>query len=192
MAPWIWASTWSGSKGSPSPSARQSPARLSAGSGPRNARALLNYLLSPKPDIIGSLLKQDVVLDGAVLKASMVISGADASGRAGVDDVAAATLQCLLDTVPASLAGVVFLSGGQSEIEATAHLDAMNRMGGTPWPLSFSYGRALQAPALAAWSENPADNVALAQRRLLHRARMNGLAALGEWTQAMETEDAER
>ena len=103
--------------------------------------------------------------------------------------MAAATLQCLLDTVPASLAGVVFLSGGQSEIEATAHLDAMNRMGGTPWPLSFSYGRALQAPALAAWSENPADNVALAQRRLLHRARMNGLAALGEWAQTMESDD---
>ena len=66
---------------------------------------------------------------------------------------------------------------------------AMNRMGGTPWPLSFSYGRALQAPALAAWSENPADNVALAQRRLLHRARMNGLAALGEWAQTMESDD---
>jgi len=84
---------------------------------------------------------------------------------------------------------VVFLSGGQSDVEATAHLDAMNRIGGTPWPLSFSYGRALQAPALAAWSENPAANVAVAQGRLLHRARMNGLAALGAWTQAKEAED---
>ena len=89
----------------------------------------------------------------------------------------------------ASLAGVVFLSGGQSDIEATAHLDAMNRIDGTPWPLSFSYGRALQAPALAAWSENPADNISIAQRRLLHRSRMNGLAALGEWAQTMESDD---
>ncbi|MEJ2402596.1 MAG: fructose-bisphosphate aldolase class I [Xanthomonadales bacterium] len=139
--------------------------------------------------LFGQLYTQDVVLEGAVLKASMVISGADADDRAGVDDVAAATVQCLLDTVPASLAGVVFLSGGQSDIEATAHLDAMNRIDAAPGPLSFSYGRALQAPALAAWSENPADNVAEAQRRLLHRSRMNGLAALGEWAQTMESDD---
>jgi fructose-bisphosphate aldolase class I len=139
--------------------------------------------------LFGQLYAQDVVLEGAVLKASMVVSGADATGRANIDDVASATVQCLLDTVPASLAGVVFLSGGQSDVEATAHLDAMNRIGGTPWPLSFSYGRALQAPALAAWSENPAANVAVAQGRLLHRARMNGLAALGAWTQAKEAED---
>ncbi|MEJ2299191.1 MAG: fructose-bisphosphate aldolase class I [Woeseiaceae bacterium] len=139
--------------------------------------------------LFGQLYTQDVALECAVLKASMVVSGTDAQDRADVDDVAAATVQCLLDTVPASLAGVVFLSGGQSEVEATAHLDAMNRIDGTPWPLSFSYGRALQAPALAAWSENPADNISIAQRRLLHRSRMNGLAALGEWAQTMESDD---
>ena len=137
--------------------------------------------------LFGQLYAQDVALEGAVLKASMVVSGADARERASVDDVAAATVQCLLDTVPASLAGVVFLSGGQSEIEATAHLDAMNRIGAAPWPLSFSYGRALQAPALATWSGNPQGNVAAAQEKLLHRARMNGLAALGDWEEALES-----
>jgi fructose-bisphosphate aldolase class I len=136
--------------------------------------------------LFSQLYDHGVGLEGAVLKASMVVSGAGAEERAGIDDVASATLQCLFDTVPASLAGVVFLSGGQSDVEATAHLDAMNRMGGAPWPLSFSYGRALQAPALHTWSETPAGNVAAAQRKLLHRARMNGLAALGEWQESME------
>lgn len=133
------------------------------------------------------LFYQGVGLEGAILKASMVISGAGADERADVEEVASATLQCLLDTVPASLTGVVFLSGGQSDVEATAHLDAMNRLGGAPWPLSFSYGRALQAPALKTWSENPAANVAAAQRRLLHRARMNSLAARGEWEEGFES-----
>jgi fructose-bisphosphate aldolase class I len=137
--------------------------------------------------LFNQLYAQDVLPEGAVLKASMVVSGADASDRAGIDDVAAATVQCLLDTVPASLAGVVFLSGGQSDVEATAHLDAMNRLGAAPWPLSFSYGRALQAPALATWSENPSANVAAAQRKLVHRARMNGLAALGDWEERLES-----
>jgi fructose-bisphosphate aldolase class I len=137
--------------------------------------------------LFNQLYAQDVLPEGTVLKASMVVSGADASDRASIDDVAAATVQCLLDTVPASLAGVVFLSGGQSDIEATAHLDAMNRIGAAPWPLSFSYGRALQTPALATWSENPSDNVAAAQRKLLHRARMNGLATLGDWEERFES-----
>jgi fructose-bisphosphate aldolase class I len=139
--------------------------------------------------LFGQLYHQDVMLEGAVLKASMVISGADAADRAGVEEVANATVQCLLDTVPASLAGVVFLSGGQSEIEATAHLDAMIRIGETPWPLSFSYGRALQGPALTTWAENPAGNIAAAQRKLAHRAHMNGLAALGEWEERLESGD---
>jgi fructose-bisphosphate aldolase class I len=81
---------------------------------------------------------------------------------------------------------VVFLSGGQSEEEATAHLDAMNRIGGLPWPLSFSYGRALQAPSLKLWGEDPAANVAAAQRKLAHRAKMNGLAATGNYDQSLE------
>ena len=137
--------------------------------------------------LFNQLYDQGVVLEGTVLKASMVVSGSEASDRAETEEVANATLQCLLDTVPASLAGVVFLSGGQSDVEATAHLDAMNRMNAAPWPLSFSYGRALQAPALKTWSENPAGNIAAAQRKLLHRARMNGLAAVGDWDEQLES-----
>ena len=91
--------------------------------------------------LFNQLYDQGVVLEGTVLKASMVVSGSESSDRADTEEVANATLQCLLDTVPASLAGVVFLSGGQSDVEATAHLDAMNRMNAAPWPLSFSYGR---------------------------------------------------
>jgi len=136
--------------------------------------------------VFSELFEQNVLLEGAILKASMVISGSDARERAGVDDVASATVQCLLNTVPAALTGVVFLSGGQSDLEATAHLDAMNRMGDLPWPLSFSYGRALQAAALTTWGENPAGNVAAAQRKLVHRAHMNGLAALGRYEPSME------
>ena len=136
--------------------------------------------------LFNQLYEHNLLLEGTILKASMVISGSKASERADVDEVAEATLQCLLNTVPAALGGIVFLSGGQSDTEATAHLDAMNRMGGLPWPLSFSYGRALQAPALATWGENPAGNVAAAQRKLAHRARMNGLAALGRYDSSME------
>ena len=136
--------------------------------------------------LFNQLYEHNLLLEGTILKASMVISGSKASERADVDEVAEATLQCLLNTVPAALGGIVFLSGGQSDTEATAHLDAMNRMGGLPWPLSFSYGRALQAPALATWGENPAGNVAAAQRKLAHRARMNGLAAMGRYDSSME------
>jgi fructose-bisphosphate aldolase class I len=136
--------------------------------------------------LFNQLYEHNLLLEGTILKASMVISGSKASDRAGVDEVAEATLQCLLNTVPAALGGIVFLSGGQSDTEATAHLDAMNRMGGLPWPLSFSYGRALQAPALATWGENPAGNVAAAQRKLAHRARMNGLAAMGRYDPSLE------
>lgn len=136
--------------------------------------------------LFNQLYEQNVLLEGTILKASMVISGSEAEVRADVDEVAEATVQCLLNTVPAALGGVVFLSGGQSDTEATAHLDAMNRMGGMPWPLSFSYGRALQAPALQTWGENPAGNVAAAQRKLAHRARMNGLAAMGRYDPSLE------
>jgi len=136
--------------------------------------------------LFNHLYEQSVFLEGTILKASMVISGSEASKRAGVQEVAEATIQCLLNSVPASLAGVVFLSGGQSDVEATAHLDAMNRMGGLPWPLSFSYGRALQAPSLKIWGENPKDNVGRAQAALAHRARMNGLAATGRYEDSLE------
>ena len=132
------------------------------------------------------LYDQNVLLEGTILKASMVISGSEADNRAGVQEVAEATVQCLLNAVPAAVGGVVFLSGGQSDEEATAHLDAMNRLGDFPWPLTFSYGRALQAPALKVWGENPAANVAAAQKRLAHRARMNGLAAMGQYEASHE------
>ncbi len=138
--------------------------------------------------LFAQLYDQNVMLEGTVLKASMVISGSEASDRAGVEDVAEATVDCLLNAVPAATAGVVFLSGGQGDVEATAHLDAMNKMGDMPWPLSFSYGRALQAGCLKTWAADPKGNREKAQKVLLHRARMNGLAALGEWSE--EEEDA--
>jgi len=136
--------------------------------------------------LFDQLYEQNVLLEGAILKASMVISGSEASNRAGVQEVAEATIECLLNSVPAALAGVVFLSGGQSDVEATAHLDAMNRIGGLPWPLSFSYGRALQAPSLEIWGADPAENVPKAQAALAHRARMNGLAASGKYEDSLE------
>lgn len=132
------------------------------------------------------LYEQNVLLEGTILKASMVISGSEASSRAGVQDVAEATVQCLLNAVPAATAGVVFLSGGQADQEATAHLDAMNKLGAFPWPLSFSYGRALQAAALSVWGENISANAAAAQKRLAHRAHMNGLAAVGAYDASQE------
>lgn len=136
--------------------------------------------------LFNHLYEHNVLLEGTILKASMVISGSEAAERADVGEVARATVQCLLNAVPAALAGVVFLSGGQGDEEATAHLDAMNRLGSFPWPLSFSYGRALQAPALGTWGENPAANVSAAQARLAHRARMNGLACTGRYEASLE------
>ncbi|MFP4207959.1 MAG: class I fructose-bisphosphate aldolase [Wenzhouxiangella sp.] len=136
--------------------------------------------------LFAQLYEQNVMLEGTVLKASMVISGSEAEDRAGIEEVAEATVDCLLNAVPAATAGVVFLSGGQGDVEATAHLDAMNKMGDMPWPLSFSYGRALQAECLASWAADPKGNREKAQQILLHRARMNGLAALGEWSDEEE------
>jgi fructose-bisphosphate aldolase class I len=131
-----------------------------------------------------ALAAYNVSLEHTILKASMVVSGKDCPRQAGVDEVAERTLRVLKRTVPAALPGVVFLSGGQSDVSATAHLDAMNRMG-APWPLTFSYSRALQNPALKTWRGNAA-NYAAAQQAFAHRARMNGLAAEGKWTQGHE------
>ena len=113
----------------------------------------------------------------------MVISGKSCLNQAGVEEVAERTVRTLKRTVPAAVAGIVFLSGGQSDEVATQHLNAMNRMfaGKLPWPLSFSYGRALQQPSLKAW-KGSSGNVAAAQAALLHRARMNSLASLGRYT----------
>jgi fructose-bisphosphate aldolase, class I len=102
-----------------------------------------------------------------------------------VQEVAEATVRCLHDNVPASVPGIVFLSGGQSDEAATAHLNAMNRLGPQPWQLSFSYGRALQAPALKAWKGEPA-NAPAAQRAYYHRARLNGAARFGRYSEEME------
>jgi fructose-bisphosphate aldolase, class I len=140
-------------------------------------------------EVFAALRRHRVRLDGMLLKPNMVLSGSDAPIQAGVTEVAEATLAALRDCVPASVPGIVFLSGGQSDEAATAHLNAMNRLGGAPWQLSFSYGRALQAPALKAW-KGEAANAPAAQRAFLHRARLNGAARTGSWTEAMETADA--
>ncbi|KRA17877.1 MULTISPECIES: class I fructose-bisphosphate aldolase [unclassified Lysobacter] len=134
--------------------------------------------------LFGALYEQSVMLEGTILKASMVLPGSTCDEQASVEEVAAATLQCLKSTVPATLPGIVFLSGGQSDEAATAHLDAMNRMGPNPWPLSFSYGRAMQSAALKLWSQDLVNNVASAQQTVFARARDNGLAALGQWQSA--------
>lgn len=131
--------------------------------------------------LFASLYEHNVMLEGTILKASMVIPGTTSGEKASIEEVAAATLQCLKSTVPATLPGIVFLSGGQSDEDATAHLDAMNRMGAKPWPLSFSYGRAMQSAALKLWAQDLAGNVDAARKTVFERARDNGMAALGQW-----------
>lgn len=130
-----------------------------------------------------------VVLEGTLLKPSMVLSGTHCSVQAGIEEVAEATVRCFRRAVPAAVPGIVFLSGGQSATVATAHLNAMNAIGNCPWELSFSYGRALQAPTLEAWGENPADT-AKAQNTFYHRARCNGAARYGKYTEQMESRAA--
>ena len=132
--------------------------------------------------LFSALREQGVMIEGTILKASMVISGTECADQADVEEVAAATLHCLRSTVPATLPGIVFLSGGQSDEKATAHLNAMNQMGEQPWPLTFSYGRAMQSAALKIWGKDPTGDTTEAQKTVFDRARANGLAALGEWT----------
>ncbi len=134
--------------------------------------------------LFGALYEHNVLLEGCILKASMVIPGKQCAEQASVEQVAEETLHCLRSAVPASLPGIVFLSGGQSDEAATAHLNAMNQMGPNPWPLTFSYGRAMQQAALSLWSQDIAGNFAAAQRTVSQRARANGLAALGRWNSA--------
>ena len=135
------------------------------------------------------LFEAHVMLEGMVLKPNMVISGKKCSKRASIEEVAEKTVTVLKICVPAAVAGIAFLSGGQSDEEATAHLDAMNRIGGLPWRLTFSYGRALQAAPQKAWS-GKAENVAAGQRAFTHRARMNSLATNGEWKADLEKKAA--
>ncbi|MGD9784090.1 MAG: class I fructose-bisphosphate aldolase [Hyphomicrobiaceae bacterium] len=126
-----------------------------------------------------------VKLEGMVLKPNMVIAGQKCAKQASAQEVAEKTVRCLKATVPSAVPGIAFLSGGQSDEAATEHLSLMNAIGGLPWNLTFSYGRALQAAALSAWGGKP-ENVAAAQRAFSHRARMNGLAAMGKWSGKLE------
>jgi fructose-bisphosphate aldolase class I len=135
------------------------------------------------------LFHQRIALEGIVLKPNMAISGKKNGKRAGVDEVAEKTVKMLKNCVPGAVPGIAFLSGGQSDEEATAHLDTMNKIGGLPWKLTFSYGRALQHAPQKAWSGKN-ENVAAAQRVFTHRAQMNGLASRGQWKQDLEKKAA--
>ena len=135
--------------------------------------------------LFAHLDKYRVNIKGTLLKPNMVTSGKESSEQAGIEEVAKKTLDCLVKNVPQDLPGITFLSGGQSDILATAHLDAMNKIGGFIWKLSFSYGRALQAAALKAWGGKQ-ENVFISQDELSHRAEMNKLASLGQWNEKLE------
>jgi len=130
-----------------------------------------------------------VALEGIVLKPNMAVPGKKSSKKASVQEVAEKTVRLLKNCVPGAVPGIAFLSGGQSDEEATAHLDAMNKIGNLPWKLTFSYGRALQAAPQKAWA-GKSENVAAAQGAFSHRAKMNGLAALGQWTADLEKKAA--
>ena len=140
-------------------------------------------------EVFQQLYYQRVALEGMVLKPNMVISGKKCGKQASVDEVAERTVKILKRCVPSAVPGIAFLSGGQSDEEATAHLNAMNAKYELPWALTFSYGRALQAAPQKAWS-GKGENVALAQKAFTHRAKMNGLAAVGKWTAELEKKAA--
>ena len=132
-----------------------------------------------------TLMRHRVHLEGMILKPSMVVSGKENPRQAGVEEVAERTIRCLKRTVPAAVPGIAFLSGGQSAVSATEHLNAMNKLGPHPWQVSFSYARALQDPAIKAWKGESA-NVATAQKIFRHRAKMNGAARSGSYTKELE------
>ncbi len=136
--------------------------------------------------VFSELYQADVLLEGMILKPNMVIAGKDCSDQARADQVAELTVRCLKSTVPAAVPGIAFLSGGQSEKQATENLSLMNAMGNLPWTLTFSYGRALQQAALNAW-QGKDENWEAAQAAFSHRARMNGLAARGKWSADQDT-----
>jgi len=139
--------------------------------------------------VFNALYEHRVVLEGMLLKPNMVLSGKDCPHQASVKEVAEATVRCMKHVVPAAVPGLVFLSGGQSDQQATEHLNAMNQLPDLPWQLSFSYGRALQAPVLKAW-KGDAANVAAAQQAFHHRASCNSKARFGKYTEEMETAKA--
>ena len=139
--------------------------------------------------VFQALAAHRVALEAMLLKPNMVLSGKECPHQASVREVAETTVNCMKRVVPAAVPGLVFLSGGQTDLQATEHLNAMNRLSDLPWQLSFSYGRALQAPVLKAW-KGDAANVAQAQRAFHHRARCNGKARFGEYTEEMEAAKA--
>ena len=132
------------------------------------------------------LYEQRVVLEGSILKPNMIVPGKKCPSQVSVEEVAERTIMVLERCVPVAVPGIAFLSGGQSDEQATAHLDAMNKIGGFPWNMTFSYGRALQAAPQKAWSGKK-QNVPAAQKAFAHRAKMNGLASLGEWSKDLES-----
>ena len=135
--------------------------------------------------LYSELYDQNVWLEGTVLKPNMVVAGKRCPIQPSVDEVAERTIQVLKDCVPSAVPGVAYLSGGQDNVAATEHLDAMNKIGGFPWSMTYSYGRALQQSALKAWGGEDA-NVEAAQQAFRHRAHMNGLASIGEWSPSLE------
>jgi len=153
--------------------------------GPHDAQRCYDVTERALQKVFNALYDQRVPLDEIVLKPNMIVSGTECPTQAGIAEVAQATLRCFRNNVPAEVPGIVFLSGGQSDELATAHLNEMNKLGGGPWELSFSYGRALQAAPLKAWGGDAA-NVPAAQQALLHRARCNAAARSGSYTTAME------
>jgi fructose-bisphosphate aldolase class I len=135
--------------------------------------------------LYADLYEQGVKLEGTILKPNMVVPGKRCPTQASVSEIAERTVQVLLDTVPSSVPGIAFLSGGQDNEDATENLDAINKIGNMPWKVTYSYGRALQQAALFAW-EGKSENYDKAQAAFNHRAHMNGLASLGKWDQSLE------
>ena len=140
-------------------------------------------------EVFGQLFFAGVRPEGMILKPNMIVPGKKCQKQNSVEEVAAATVRVLKRVVPSSVPGIAFLSGGQSDLDATAHLSAINAIGGLPWAVTFSYGRALQAAPQSAWAGKP-ENVAKAQAAFAHRALMNSLAATGKWTKADEKKAA--
>jgi fructose-bisphosphate aldolase class I len=145
-----------------------------------------NVTLQTLEVVFHALFEHRVLLEAMLLKPNMVLSGKDCPQQASVQEVAVATSRCMKHVVPAAVPGLVFLSGGQTDLQATEHLNAMNRLDHVPWELSFSFGRALQAPVLKAW-KGDAANVANAQQAFHHRASCNSKARFGKYTEEMET-----
>jgi fructose-bisphosphate aldolase class I len=148
-----------------------------------------NVTLQTLEIVFHALYEHRVALEAMLLKPNMVLSGKDCPQQASVQEVAVATLRCMKHVVPSAVPGLVFLSGGQTDLQATEHLNAMNRLDHVPWQLSFSFGRALQAPVLEAW-KGDAANVDKAQLAFHHRASCNSKARFGKYTEEMETKKA--